>query len=78
MTVNTLAEITNLNFAYTIEQLSLTELIKQLPEDRQRFYMFGTPIYNNLGDLAISEAQKRFFGALGMGDNLVVKVHYRL
>lgn len=61
MTANTLAEITNLNFAYTIEQLSLTELIKQLPEDRQRFYMFGTPIYNNLGDLAISEAQKRFF-----------------
>ncbi|GMA46120.1 hypothetical protein GCM10025854_03690 [Tetragenococcus muriaticus] len=23
--------------------------------------MFGTPIYNNLGDLAVSEAQKRFF-----------------
>lgn len=61
MTVNTLADITSLNFAYTLDQLSLTELIKQLPEQRQRFYMFGTPIYNNLGDLAISEAQKRFF-----------------
>lgn len=61
MTVNLLADITNLNFAYTLGQLSLTELIKQLPEDRQRFYMFGTPIYNNLGDLAVSEAQKRFF-----------------
>lgn len=61
MTANTLADITSLNFAYTLDQLSLTKFIKQLPEDRQRFYMFGTPVYNNLGDLAVSQAQKSFF-----------------
>ncbi|GMA52973.1 MULTISPECIES: hypothetical protein [Tetragenococcus] len=33
MVVNTLAGITNLNFAYTLDQLSLTELIEQLPEE---------------------------------------------
>lgn len=60
MAVNTLTGITNLNFAYTLDQLSLTELIKQLPEKRQRLYMFGVPVYNNLGDLSISQAQKEF------------------
>ncbi|MDN6840553.1 MAG: polysaccharide pyruvyl transferase family protein [Tetragenococcus halophilus] len=54
-------DITSLNFAYTLEEISLTDLIKQLPEEPQRIYVFGIPTYNNLGDQAINEAQRRFF-----------------
>jgi len=61
MTVNTSPDITSLNFAYNLGQLSLTDLIKRLPEKAQRVYMFGVPTYNNLGDQAINEAQRRFF-----------------
>src|SRR5699024_103589 len=37
------------------------QLIEGLPEEPQRFYMFGGPTYNNLGDQAIAHAEKRFF-----------------
>ncbi|GAA3023598.1 polysaccharide pyruvyl transferase family protein [Tetragenococcus solitarius] len=61
MTVNTRPDITSLNFAYTLDAITLTDLIKQLPEESQRIYVFGVPTYNNLGDQAINEAQRRFF-----------------
>lgn len=61
MTVITRPDITSLNFAYTLDEISLTDLIKQLPEEPQRIYVFGVPPYNNLGDQAINEAQRRFF-----------------
>ena len=61
MAVNNQADLENLNLAYSIDQISLEKLLEQLPKDRQRFFMFGVPTYNNLGDLAIAYAEKRFF-----------------
>ncbi|GMA52975.1 hypothetical protein GCM10025857_43320 [Alicyclobacillus contaminans] len=60
MAIKRAINIDNLNFAYTLGQISLTELIKQLPEEPQRFYMFGIPNYNNLGDQAVAYAEKAF------------------
>src|SRR5699024_12614776 len=61
MAVNNQADLENLNLAYSIDQISLEKLLEQLPKDRQRFFMFGVPTYNNMGDLAIAYAEKRFF-----------------
>ncbi|MCO8292508.1 hypothetical protein [Tetragenococcus halophilus] len=59
MAVNTRSDITSLNFTYNLEQLSLTDLIKRLPEKGPN--VFGVPTYSKLGDQAINESQKRFF-----------------
>ncbi|GMA45829.1 polysaccharide pyruvyl transferase family protein [Tetragenococcus muriaticus] len=61
MAIKRAINIDNLDFAYTLGQISLTELIKQLPEEPRRFYMFGVPDYNNLGDQAVAYAEKAFF-----------------
>lgn len=61
MSIDNVEDIVSLNFAYSLDEISLTELIKQLPEEPQRLYMFGIPTYNNLGDQAIAYAEKRFF-----------------
>lgn len=61
MAVEKKTDIESLNFAYSLEELSLQEVVQQLPKNPQRFYMFGVPTYNNLGDQAIAYAEKRFF-----------------
>lgn len=61
MAIKRAMNIDNLNFAYTLGRVSLTELIKRLPEEPRRFYMFGIPNYNNLGDQAVAYAEKAFF-----------------
>lgn len=49
------------NLEYTLGQISLTDLLDRLPAEQQRFFMFGIPTYNNLGDQMIGFAQKLFF-----------------
>ncbi len=40
MAVNTRSDITSLNFTYNLEQLSLTDLIKRLPEKAPTYLVF--------------------------------------
>lgn len=61
MDAKTATDIVNLNFAYSLGSISLKKLIQDLPNEPQRFYMFGVPTYNNLGDQAIAYAEKSFF-----------------
>lgn len=61
MTIDKAINIDNLNFAYSLEEISLTKMVKGLPQGPRRFYMFGIPNYNNLGDQAIAYAEKAFF-----------------
>ncbi|GBG95872.1 general stress protein 30 [Ligilactobacillus salitolerans] len=49
------------NLDYAQGRLSLTEFLQRLPRNQQRFFMFGIPTYNNLGDQMIGFAQKLFF-----------------
>lgn len=60
MDAKTATDIVNLNFAYSLGSISLKKLIQDLPNEPQRFYMFGVPTYNNLGDQAIAYAEKAF------------------
>ena len=50
-----------LNLQYCEKKISLTDLLKNIPKNQPRFFMFGVPTYNNLGDQAVAEAQKTFF-----------------
>lgn len=50
-----------LNKAYSEEKITLKDLIEGLNNENPRFFMFGIPTYNNLGDQAIAYAEKRFF-----------------
>ena len=61
MTKSNVSDFEKLNVDYSNNDISLADFLKQLPDDRQRFFMFGVPTYNNLGDLAIAHAEKRFF-----------------
>ncbi len=49
------------NLDYTEGKIGLREFLNRLPQGQQRFFMFGIPTYNNLGDQMIGFAQKMFF-----------------
>lgn len=61
MSVDMDKKLSQWNLDYTQGKLDLTELLQRLPQDQQRFFMFGIPTYNNLGDQMIGFAQKLFF-----------------
>lgn len=61
MSVDIDNKLSQWNLDYTQGKLSLTELLSRLPQHQQRFFMFGIPTYNNLGDQMIGFAQKLFF-----------------
>ena len=61
MTAEIEKKIYQWNLEYTEGKLSLTEFLSKVPQQLQRFFMFGIPTYNNLGDQMIGFAQRLFF-----------------